>query len=852
MMFRRKVGGNMKFRRVLSAMLAAAVLAVGSWGCVAAFAEEEEPAAVEEKHEEPKEEKSEEPKEEKSEEPKEDKSEEPKEDKREESKEDQSDDSGDDNQREEPHEEQTIELGGDSDDNPEEETGKDDTSGQTEKPEEGDGSDKPAEETPTPTPDTTEVPDVSPEPSVTPEPTPQPGEAAISVKGSSAKRVYPGTQVTFSFSAQNVAELSYRIVNDGGKTVSSGSLDVNATSCEFTPTEPGKYTLVLTGKGLDGSEVSSKSSVTVEKLPELTVKVTANSECCHAGDETSFTLTMPAGLELASCSIVATQSGKQFYNSESFSEKVTVKPPKVTKVTKVTLTLKVKDIYGRTAEASATIPCAVHEREKRSHWEATMSGVVKTGVWPEDLIAIAKTQVGYKESSKDFGEKHGGGISGYTRYGDWAGMPYDEWCAMFASFCLHYAGIAEESFARASNCQRWIERLRKQDLYAGRSSYTPRVGDLVFFEWGSDNRSDHVGIIYKLKTDGNGNVKGFNTIEGNSKGGAVTDNDYYAINDGQVVGYGLVNTAYERLNKGTLVENTDLGLEEPVEETAEVELEETIVEERDVYVTANYDADEDVPDGATVEVYIIKPGDEGFDAYVDLMREMMDGDDELGEARFIEVRLVDGEGEAFEPESPVKLGVTYVDSLNASRALHPGVATIGGRDGIDFNPDVRLTRLDEGCRFEFEQADFEGVICTYVAGALKYKKNAVQAEDGDVSAKLAYDANSRVPAGTELNLREIKAGDEDYDLCLAHVDAEKGETVRLFEVSLALNGMAIDPVGEVTLSIACPEKARSVRVMRVGDDESFPAKLTRRKNGKLSVKFKADDVGIFALCFAEK
>ena len=76
--------------------------------------------------------------------------------------------------------------------------------------------------------------------------------------------------------------------------------------------------------------------------------------------------------------------------------------------------------------------------------------------------------------------------------------------------------------------------------------------------------------------------------------------------------------------------------------------------------------------------------------------------------------------------------------------------------------------------------------------------------------------------------------------------------MRLFEVSLALNGMAIDPVGEVTLSIACPEKARSVRVMRVGDDESFPAKLTRRKNGKLSVKFKADDVGIFALCFAEK
>ena len=841
----------MKFRRVLSAMLAAAVLAVGCWSCVPAFAEEEESVEVEEKHEEPKEEKHEEPKEEKREEP-EEKSEEPKEE-RQESKEDKSGTSNDEDQREVPPEEQTIELGGDSDDGSQEDSHKDDASTQGDKPSEGDGSDKTGEDgAPTPTPTATEVPEVSPDPSETPEPTPQPGEAGISMEGPSSKKVYPGTSVTFSFRAQGVAELSYRIVDGNGKTVSSGGLAINATSCEFTPTTAGQYTLVLTGKGFDGSEVSSKSSVTVEKLPELTVKVTANSECCHAGDETSFTLDMPEGIKLASCSIVATQSGKQFYNSDNFSEKVTVKPPKVNKVTKVTLTLKVKDIYDRTAEASATIPCAVHDREKRSHWEATMKGVVKTGVWPEDLIAIAKTQVGYKESSKDFGEKHGGGISGYTRYGDWAGMPYDEWCAMFASFCLHYAGVPEESFARASNCQRWIERLRKQDLYASRSSYTPRLGDLVFFEWGNDNRSDHVGIIYKLKTDNSGNLKGFYTIEGNSKGGAVTDNDYYAINDGQVVGYGLVNTAYERLHKGTLVENTDLGLEEPVEETAPVELEETVVEKADVYVTANYDADEDVPDGATVQVNVIKPGDEGFDAYVDLMRETMDSDDELGEARFIEVRLVDGAGEAFEPESPVSLSVTYVDSLNASRALHPGVATIGGKDGIDFNPDVRLTRLDEGCKFEFEQADFEGVICTYVSGALKYKKNAVEAEDGDVNAKLAYDANSRVPAGTELNLREIKAGDEDYDLCLAHVDAEKGETVRLFEVSLALNGMSIDPVGEITLSIACPEKARSVRVIRVGDDESFPAKLTRRKNGKLSVKFKADDVGIFALCFAEK
>ena len=66
------------------------------------------------------------------------------------------------------------------------------------------------------------------------------------------------------------------------------------------------------------------------------------------------------------------------------------------------LTVTLEDIYHQTAQASATIPCAVHAPETRAQWERSMKGVKKTGEWPLDLVAIAMTQVGYHESTIDF------------------------------------------------------------------------------------------------------------------------------------------------------------------------------------------------------------------------------------------------------------------------------------------------------------------------------------------------------------------------------------------------------------------------------------------------------------------
>ena len=47
----------------------------------------------------------------------------------------------------------------------------------------------------------------------------------------------------------------------------------------------------------------------------------------------------------------------------------------------------------------------------------------------EDILKIARSQIGYKEVSNN-----------WTKYGQWYGMQ-DDWCAIFVSWCANQAKI---------------------------------------------------------------------------------------------------------------------------------------------------------------------------------------------------------------------------------------------------------------------------------------------------------------------------------------------------------------------------------------------------------------------------
>ena len=77
--------------------------------------------------------------------------------------------------------------------------------------------------------------------------------------------------------------------------------------------------------------------------------------------------------------------------------------------------------------------------ETRQFWESTMKNVELTEDWNANVVAIAESQLGYTESTRNYTVWEDESRHGYTRYGAWYGVPHGDWCAMFASFCLEYA-----------------------------------------------------------------------------------------------------------------------------------------------------------------------------------------------------------------------------------------------------------------------------------------------------------------------------------------------------------------------------------------------------------------------------
>ena len=117
------------------------------------------------------------------------------------------------------------------------------------------------------------------------------------------------------------------------------------------------------------------------------------------------------------------------------------------------------------------------------------------------LLDIARKEIGTTEDPPD---------SNKTKYGEWFGVP-GAWCGMFVSWCYYMAGIdlpkigwAKPGFA---SCQQAVNYFRK----AKKIVSAPKEGDIVFYDWTGDGRSDHTGIFVRRLSD-----TMFEAIEGNT------------------------------------------------------------------------------------------------------------------------------------------------------------------------------------------------------------------------------------------------------------------------------------------------------------------------------------------------
>ncbi|MDM8302401.1 fibro-slime domain-containing protein [Collinsella tanakaei] len=112
-------------------------------------------------------------------------------------------------------------------------------------------------------------------------------------------------------------------------------------------------------------------------------------------------------------------------------------------------------------------------------WTASLPADMPTA-WDEAVVAVANSQLGYRESADDVVILDGGEQRGSTRYGEWAGDAHAAWNALFASFCVENAGVG--GMSADTDAQTWLETLQVSGdgLYAAAADHAAEPGDLVF------------------------------------------------------------------------------------------------------------------------------------------------------------------------------------------------------------------------------------------------------------------------------------------------------------------------------------------------------------------------------------
>ena len=113
-----------------------------------------------------------------------------------------------------------------------------------------------------------------------------------------------------------------------------------------------------------------------------------------------------------------------------------------------------------------------------------------------DLISVAKTQLGYTELSTKTGKPLSSGQDGgYTKYGAWFGAPTSAWCAFFVAWCANKAGISTSVIPRIGNCASMVRWYSQRGRYFSSRNFTPKTGDLIFYNWKGGSTAKHIGIV---------------------------------------------------------------------------------------------------------------------------------------------------------------------------------------------------------------------------------------------------------------------------------------------------------------------------------------------------------------------
>lgn len=153
--------------------------------------------------------------------------------------------------------------------------------------------------------------------------------------------------------------------------------------------------------------------------------------------------------------------------------------------------------------------------ETPEEWQAVNDEAVMTGNWDEDLLSVAKTQLGYEQSEKNFEIDPADGVTlrYYSRYGQSYGNPYGEWDVMFLSYCLKYAGIPQSAIPQEASVLALRSSMSDMEwLLDGEDGSAAEVGDIVIYnkyvtrtvavDSSADGAADGLDDLFSMDAEG--------------------------------------------------------------------------------------------------------------------------------------------------------------------------------------------------------------------------------------------------------------------------------------------------------------------------------------------------------------
>lgn len=404
------------------------------------------------------------------------------------------------------------------------------------------------EPTPVPTPEPTPIPTPEPTPVPTPEPTavptpvptavPVPAGAQLQLGGISAEQSMYGVGdvIIWHISGANFERIEYSISADG-KPISSGTTQFYNITCKANL--QANYTITV--RAINGSQSQTASaSVPVRAAqfefsrPQISSYAIANKK------EITCKITARGGLTPYSVRFEVFKGSSRVHDVTVPCENGSVIRYMPTAAGEYSVQVSLTEPGGGQGYYNAKVSVSREPSyEYAEDWEASVADVELTGDWRHDLVAVAKSQLGYQPNTAYFIAGEAGDKHFYTRYGEWYGAPYSEWCVMFISFCLHYAGIPADAVPQVGGGVDLVAGLKQKGAYkAASEGYLPSIGDIIIFERKEKGFPSHAGIVLSLNGD---TVR---TIEGNTMDGVAYRS--YPLEGSQIMGYGSMQILMDR------------------------------------------------------------------------------------------------------------------------------------------------------------------------------------------------------------------------------------------------------------------------------------------------------------------